>query len=84
MKHVNEKCAVCGGELVEKEVEKLLRGGNHMASLKVSAEVCLHCGERFYSPLTVEKFEKIENELESGDVDHFQAVGRAFQVAASF
>jgi hypothetical protein len=36
-----ERCAVCGGELVEKEVEKLLRGGMHTAILPVWAEVCL-------------------------------------------
>jgi len=35
-----------GVELVEKEVEKLLRGGAHTAVLRVKAEVCLRCGER--------------------------------------
>ena len=28
-----EKCPVCGGELVEKEVEKLLRGGDNLATV---------------------------------------------------
>jgi hypothetical protein len=35
-----KKYPVCGGELVKKEVEKLLRGGVHTASLMVLAEVC--------------------------------------------
>ncbi|MBU2609956.1 MAG: YgiT-type zinc finger protein, partial [Chloroflexi bacterium] len=39
-----EKCPVCGGELVEKEVEKLLKGGVNTAVLTVRAEVCLLCG----------------------------------------
>ena len=26
-----KKCPVCGGEVIEKEVEKLLRGGQHTA-----------------------------------------------------
>jgi len=43
------KCPVCGGEMVGKEVEKLLRGGVNTAFLRVPAEVCLHCGERLYS-----------------------------------
>jgi hypothetical protein len=30
MKYLNEKCATCGGELVEKKVEKLLRGGERL------------------------------------------------------
>ena len=42
------KCPVCGGEMVEKKVEKLLRGGVHTAVLSVRAEVCLRCGERLY------------------------------------
>jgi YgiT-type zinc finger domain-containing protein len=41
-----EKCPVCGGDLVEKEVEKVLRGGGNTAILKVCAEVCLRCEER--------------------------------------
>ncbi|MBA3027542.1 MAG: YgiT-type zinc finger protein [Desulfobacteraceae bacterium] len=40
-----DKCPVCSGEIQEKEVEKLIRGGVHTAILRVSAEVCLHCGE---------------------------------------
>ncbi len=53
-----DKCPVCGGEL-EKEVEKLLRGGVNTAVIKVRAEVCLHCGERMYSQETVKLFEDI-------------------------
>ena len=41
-----EQCPVCGGQLIEKEVEKILRGGNHTAVLQVAAEVCESCGER--------------------------------------
>jgi YgiT-type zinc finger domain-containing protein len=37
-------CPVCGGEMVEKEVEKLLRGGVNIAAVTAYAEVCLHCG----------------------------------------
>ena len=54
-----EKCPICGGELVEKEVEKVLKGGSNTAILKVTAEVCLHCGERLYRPETVAHFEEV-------------------------
>jgi YgiT-type zinc finger domain-containing protein len=74
------KCPVCGGDLVEKEVEKLLRGGVHTATLTVRAEVCLHCGERLYSQETVELFEKIRAKLEHQDVADFVPVGQSFQV----
>ena len=75
-----EKCPVCGGELVEKEVEKLLRGGIHTAVLKVRAEVCLHCGERLYSQETVRRFEKIRAKLERQETADFEPLGSSFQV----
>ncbi len=74
------KCPVCGGDLVEKEVEKLLRGGVHTAALTVRAEVCLHCGERLYSQETVELFERIRAKLERQDVADLVPVGQSFQV----
>jgi YgiT-type zinc finger domain-containing protein len=74
------KCPVCGSQLVEKAVEKLLRGGNHVAVLQVRAEVCHHCGERLYSVETVRRFEEIRNKLEQGDVGRFQPVGGFYKV----
>ena len=76
-----DKCPVCGGELEEKEVEKLLRGGVHTAVMKVHAGVCLHCGERLYSPETVRRFEEIRRKLERKEVASFQLMGQSFQVA---
>lgn len=75
------KCPVCGGELVEREVEKLVRGGNNIAVIKVKAEVCLHCGERLYSQETVKQFEEIRAKLERQEVKNFQPLGQSFKVA---
>ena len=75
-----DKCPVCGGELIEKEVEKLLRGGLHTAVLRVRAEVCLRCGERLYSAETVKYFEQIRQKLERQEVAEFQPLGQTFQV----
>ncbi len=77
-----EKCPVCGGELIEKEVEKILRGGVNTAIIKVKAEVCLHCGERLYSQETVKRFDEIRKKLERKEVANFQPIGQSFQVAA--
>lgn len=74
-------CPVCGGELVEKQVEKLLRGGNNTAVLEVQAEVCLRCGERLYSVETVRQFEQVRAKLERGQVEEFQPMGQSFKVA---
>lgn len=75
-----EKCPVCGGQVVEKEVEKLLRGGNHTAFVKVRAEVCLRCGERLYSHETVRRFDQIRAKLERQEVGEFRHLGQSFEV----
>jgi len=75
------QCPVCGGEIVEKNVEKLLRGGIHTAVVKVQAEVCLRCGERLYSEETVRRFEQIRAKLERQETAEFQPLGQSFQVA---
>ena len=76
-----DKCPVCGGELVEKEVEKLLKGGVNTAVLRVKAEVCLQCGERLYPEETVRRFEQIRQKLANEDVAEFQLLGQTYQVA---
>ncbi|MEW6163028.1 MAG: YgiT-type zinc finger protein [Nitrospirota bacterium] len=75
-----EKYPVCRGEVVEKEVEKLLKGGKNTAVVKVTAEVCLHCGERLYSHDTIIRFEKIRKKLQD-DVEEFVPIGKTFEVA---
>ena len=74
------KCPVCGGDMVEKEVEKLLRGGIHAAVLTVRAEICLRCGERLYSQETVRRFEQIRARLERQEVAGFEQMGQFFQI----
>ncbi|MBM3190879.1 MAG: YgiT-type zinc finger protein [Chloroflexi bacterium] len=76
-----DKCPLCGGEVVEKEVEKLLRGGVHTAVVMVRAEVCLRCGERLYSKETISRFEQIRAKLACQDVDGFEPMGRSFRAA---
>ena len=75
-----KKCPICGAELVEKEVEKILRGGIHTAVLRVCAEVCLHCGERLYSQETVRRFEEIRAKLERQETEDLKPMGLSFQV----
>ena len=75
-----DKCPVCGGELEDKEVEKLLRGGVNTAIIRVRAEVCLHCGERLYSQETIRLFEEVRRKLERKEVANFQPIGQSFKV----
>lgn len=72
---------MCGGDLVRKEVEKLLRGDNQTVAVHVTAEVCTHCGERLYSSDTVRRFEQIREKITRGDLDDFELIGQTFQAA---
>ena len=75
-----EKCPVCAGELIEKEVEKLLRGGIHSATVNIKADVCTGCGERLYSQETVRLFEDIRKKLEIQDLSTLKPLGQFFSV----
>ena len=75
-----EKCPICGGELESKQVEKLLRGGDNTVSIRVSAEVCLHCGERLYPENVVKVFEQIRSKLRKQEFSHFKNLGKSFTV----
>ena len=75
------KCPVCGGEVALKVVEKLLRGGKNTALIKVKADVCLHCGERLYSPDAVKKFEETRKNLKEEKVKGLKVMGKSFKVA---
>lgn len=76
-----DNCPVCGGELIEKQVEKLLRGGNHTAAVTIRADVCLGCGERLYSEETIRRFEEITKKLERQETGSFKEMGQSFLVA---
>ena len=76
------KCPRCGGEMIEKQVETILRGGVNFATLTVQAEVCLRCGERLYSIETVKLFEKIRHKLAIQDVEEFELLGQSFKAPA--
>jgi len=76
-----KKCPVCGGEIIKKDVEKILKGGGHTAALTVSAQVCLHCGERLYNEDTVRKFESIRLKLEREKTREFTVIGKSYALA---
>lgn len=76
-----DKCPACGGELIRKPVDKLLRGGTNTAIVTVVADVCLHCGERLYDEATVRRFDEIRAKLAKQDTAGLRAAGRTFEVA---
>ncbi|MBI4668845.1 MAG: YgiT-type zinc finger protein [Elusimicrobia bacterium] len=77
-----KKCPICGGQLQQKRVEKLLKGGFHTAIIKVDAEVCAHCGERLYKPEIIAQFEKVRNRLTKGQLSGFRVTGKTVAIGA--
>ncbi len=76
---MNLDCPICSGELVNKEVTEVVRGGGHTATLKVEASVCLHCGG-LYSMDTGKQFDEIRAKLRRADTTDLKPVGQSFQV----
>ena len=76
-----EVCHACGGPLIVKRVEKLLRGGVHTAVVEVEAEVCQRCGEQLFSPETVRRFEEIRGKLAKQETAEYVPIGQSFQVS---
>jgi YgiT-type zinc finger domain-containing protein len=77
------KCPICGEQMVSKEVEEIVRGGGNTAIIQAQAEVCLHCGERLYTPETIARFEGIAARLEKKDTGGFKEIGISYSVSAS-
>ena len=61
---------------------KILSINNDTVLLNVRAEVCDHCGERYYDPETVHFFDKLKLELKSGKISRFIPVGTSYKVAS--
>jgi YgiT-type zinc finger domain-containing protein len=75
-----DRCPVCGGELADRVVEKVLRGGADTAVLKVQAEVCLRCAGRIYPQKAIRQFETLRARLEAKRTSGMIPVGKTFSV----
>jgi YgiT-type zinc finger domain-containing protein len=75
-----KKCPMCEGELHTKQVEKIIKGGNHTAIIEIEAEVCLNCGERLYQPEIVKQFTQIRSQLQNQQTQDFQVIGQFFRI----
>lgn len=57
------KCYFCGGETRMKKIDRDFRWGDKLFVIKdVPVEVCMRCGERYYSAKVSKKIDKIVQE----------------------
>ena len=75
------KCPICSGEIVAKQVEEIIHSGNNAVIIDVTAEVCLGCSERLFSPEVIQKMELIKLKLEKHEIDGFQKIGQFYKAA---
>lgn len=77
------RCFYCGGnDLEPREVEELLSISDYVVRCKVPATVCLRCGERYFNPETVRRFEELRAQVQTGDLSGLRTAGALLEPAA--
>ncbi len=74
------RCALCGGELIEKVItEDVIEENNHIL-VKVKAEVCEQCHERYYASGAVDKLIEIKEDLKKYHLK-LHEVGKVYELS---
>ena len=77
------RCFHCGGtDLEKREVEELLSAAQHVVRCRAAATVCRRCGERYFDPETVRRFEAIRAQVRAGDLSGLRTAGALLEPAA--
>jgi len=72
------KCALCGGELESKTVEEEVVHGIDRVVVKVNAEVCMNCHERYFSEGVVNKLINLKEDLIK-DKTKLHEIGKVYE-----
>lgn len=73
------KCVICAGELKEKDVLEEVREGNNHLLLKVKAEVCVNCQERYYASGVVDRLINIKENFKKRNLK-LHEIGKVYEV----
>jgi YgiT-type zinc finger domain-containing protein len=77
------KCFRCGSGAIEtRVVEELVRRGPYVAALRLRADVCTACGERFLDGDDVSTIESVRQRLDRGDLEGFRVAGELLEPTA--
>jgi YgiT-type zinc finger domain-containing protein len=78
------KCFRCGStEIAAKSVEELVRRGPYVVALRLVADVCASCGERYLQRQDVSTIEDVRRRLERGELDGFRVTGELLEPVAA-
>ena len=76
------KYVICGSEIKEKEVWEEVRENNNHLLVKVKAEVCLNCGERYYASGVVDKLVDLKENLRKRHLK-LHEIGKVYELIKS-
>ena len=74
------KCVLCGGRLAEKNIEEEVRVEYDHVMVKVKAEVCVNCGERYFNEGVVDYLRTVKHDLEKKKLKMRQ-IGSVYEIA---
>lgn len=74
------KCALCGGELLERTVTEEIREENDYILVKVKAEVCQQCHERYYASGIVDRLIELKENLRKHRLS-LHPIGKVYEVS---
>ena len=78
------KCFRCGSaDIEERSVEELVRQGQYVVALRLSANVCSNCGERYLERDDVTMIEDVRRRLDRGDLEGFRVTGDLLELAGA-
>lgn len=76
------KCVICGGKIKEKEVLEEVKENNNHLVVKVKADVCLNCGERYYASGVVDKLVNLKENLRKHNL-RLHEIGKVYELVKS-
>jgi YgiT-type zinc finger domain-containing protein len=78
------KCFRCGSsDIEERSVEELVRQRQYVVALRLPANVCSNCGERYLGRDDVTMIEDVRRRLERGDLEGFRVTGELLEVVGA-
>ena len=74
------KCFRCGStDIQERLVEEFVRQGQYVVALRLSADVCSNCGERYFDRGNATQIEDVRSRLARHDLEGFRVTGELLE-----